>query len=165
MNLEKAKQQQQTLQEIIDNLEVTLYRVLKSTTITSGKNVITHKSVGQRIERKLQDESTDPKELRKLIEETRSTIYRYVKEVRKPLDSDICNALEDEDFTLVFDTPFVFPKEDNEYYYFKNEKIAQGYAEGLYEIVDGEIGDLDNYDRIKKGYTNFLHIKNELEAK
>ena len=105
MNLEKAKQQQKTLQEIIDSLEVTLYRV-------------------------------------------RSKYSRYVKEVREPLDSNICDTLEDEDFTLVFNTPPAFPEENNEYYYFKDEKVAQGYAEGLYEIEDGVVSatqiDLDN---------------------
>ena len=139
MNLKKAKQQQQTLQEIIDNLEVTLYRVLKSTTINCGKNEITYKSIGQNVERKLQDESTDPKEVRRLIEESRSTISRKVKEVREPLDSYVCNALEDNDFTDVWVDKIDMFGEVHEYYYFKDEKIAQGYAEGLYEIVDVEV--------------------------
>ena len=148
MNLEKANKQRQTLQEIIDNLEVTLYRVLKSTTINCGKNEITYKSIGQNVERKLQDESTDPKEVRRLIEESRSTISRKVKEVREPLDSDICDALENEDFTDVFVDKIDMFDETHEYYYFKDEKIAQGYAEGVYEIVDGVVSatqiDLDN---------------------
>lgn len=138
MNLEKAKQQQQTLQEIIDNLEVTLYRVPKSCTMSVSKNPFTYKSVGQDVERKISDESTDPKEVRRLIEESRYTISRKVKEVREPLDSDICDALENEDFTVLFVDKFT-SDEHHEYYYFKNEKIAQGYAEGLYEIEDGEI--------------------------
>ena len=138
MNLEKAKQQRQTLQEIIDNLEVTLYRVPKALTVSVSKNPFTYKSVGQNVERKINDESTDPKEVRRLIEESRSTISRKVKEVREPLDSDICDALENEDFTDVFVDKIDMFDETHEYYYFKNEKIAQGYAEGLYEIEDIE---------------------------
>ena len=98
MNLAKAQQQKETLQEIIDKLEVTLYRVL--------------------------------------VAETNLVYNGKIEEVKQPLDSDVCFSLEDEDFTNVW-----IPELDmgHYYYYFKDKKIAQGYAEGLYEIKDGEI--------------------------